>query len=375
MNMTSHVQNRYAAGAQAVEPELCCPVDYDQDLLKLLPKEIVDRDYGCGDPSRYVKAGDTVLDLGSGGGKICYMAAQLVGEGGRVIGVDMTDDMLALARQFQSEMAEKLGEDRVAFHKGQIQDLALSLDAVSAYLAEHPVQSVEQMQAFEAWKQAQRSESPMIPSNSVDLVVSNCVLNLVDDAHKQQLMSEIFRVLKPGGRAAISDIVSDAPIPDAMKNDPELWSGCISGAFEEAGFGDAFRAAGFVGVAYDKWDEKPWRVEGGIEFRSVTIVAHKPPVVDPSDQGHAVIYKGPFTHVTDEWENIYPCGQRIAVNKQTYELLGREPYVEHFIRMAPARSMLPTPFTQGPGTIRPVEMIRGGSSSSGGSCTPGGGCC
>ncbi|ABK43929.1 Methyltransferase type 11 [Magnetococcus marinus MC-1] len=379
MNMTSHVQARYAAGAQAVEPQLCCPIPYDQNLLTLLPQEIIERDYGCGDPSRYVRQGETVLDLGSGGGKICYMAAQLVGPGGRVIGVDMTDDMLALARHFQPYMAEKLGEDRVRFVKGQIQDLALDLDKVAAYLAEHPIGDLESLQRFEAWQQQQRAEQPMIASNSVDLVVSNCVLNLVDDGQKQQLMAEIFRVLKPGGRAAISDIVSDAPIPPSMKADAELWSGCISGAFEESAFGDAFRAVGFVGVTYDKWDEKPWRVEGGIEFRSVTVLAYKPPVVDPSDQGHGVIYKGPFTHATDEWENIYPCGQRIAVNKQTYELLGQAPYAAHFVRLAPQHALLPTPFTLPPGTARPVEFMRGGTThlggEAGGSCKPGGGCC
>ncbi|MBT8122678.1 MAG: methyltransferase domain-containing protein, partial [Gammaproteobacteria bacterium] len=98
MNIESAVLDRYTAGAQAREDSLCCPVDYDNNLLAILPQEIIDRDYGCGDPSRYVQEGDIVLDLGSGGGKICYMAAQLVGPRGRVIGIDMNDEMLALAR-------------------------------------------------------------------------------------------------------------------------------------------------------------------------------------------------------------------------------------------------------------------------------------
>ena len=145
MDMKDSVVERYSEGAEAVQPSLCCPVDYDASLLAMLPKEVIEKDYGCGDPSRYVQDGDVVLDLGSGSGKICYMAAQLVGDAGRVIGVDMNDEMLALARQYQPEMAEKLGGDKVSFVKGQIQDLARSLG--------NP-----------------ESSEPMIADNSVDLV-------------------------------------------------------------------------------------------------------------------------------------------------------------------------------------------------------------
>ncbi|MFP4607586.1 MAG: methyltransferase domain-containing protein, partial [Thiohalospira sp.] len=129
MTANDPVLDRYSRGAQAVEPALCCPTDYDPALLEALPAEILEKDYGCGDPSRYVRPGDTVLDLGAGGGKICYMAAQLVGTEGRVIGVDANDDMLALARKYQGEMAERLGGDRVEFRKGRIEDLALDLEA------------------------------------------------------------------------------------------------------------------------------------------------------------------------------------------------------------------------------------------------------
>ena len=121
MTVETIVQKRYSEGAQSKQEALCCPVDYDRELLALLPSEIIDKDYGCGDPSRYARCGDAVLDLGSGGGKICYMTAQVVGAGGRVVGIDMTDDMLALARRYQAEMAEKLGYDIVEFHKGYIQ--------------------------------------------------------------------------------------------------------------------------------------------------------------------------------------------------------------------------------------------------------------
>jgi arsenite methyltransferase len=102
MNATSHVLDRYSAAARRPEAELCCPVVYDPELHRILPEEIISKDYGGGDPSRYVGDGDTVLDLGSGGGKICYIAAQRVGPSGRVIGVDMNDEMLALARRHQA---------------------------------------------------------------------------------------------------------------------------------------------------------------------------------------------------------------------------------------------------------------------------------
>src|SRR5436305_11159268 len=94
----SAVRERYATGAQAPEAKLCCPVDYNPEYLKVIPQEVIERDYGCGDPSKYLREGETVLDLGSGTGKICFIAAQVVGAAGKVIGVDMTDEMLAVAR-------------------------------------------------------------------------------------------------------------------------------------------------------------------------------------------------------------------------------------------------------------------------------------
>ena len=113
----------------------------------------------------------------------------------------------------------------------------------------------------------------MIPDNSVDLVVSNCVLNLVQDADKAQMIQEIFRVLKPGGRIAISDIVSDEPVPAALKADPVLWSGCISGAFEEKDLFSTLTEAGFQGITVVDWATEPFAERDGIEFRSLTFTA------------------------------------------------------------------------------------------------------
>jgi ubiquinone/menaquinone biosynthesis C-methylase UbiE len=117
---------------------------------EILPQEILERDYGCGDPSQFVRPGEVVLDLGSGGGKICYIVAQIVGPQGKVIGVDMNDDMLGLARKYQDEMAEKIGARNVEFRKGKIQDLRLDLDEVDEYLRTNPIRSSADLQLLES---------------------------------------------------------------------------------------------------------------------------------------------------------------------------------------------------------------------------------
>ncbi|GAA5315094.1 MAG: methyltransferase domain-containing protein [Candidatus Pelagadaptatus aseana] len=371
MTVENLVSERYAEGAKAKQEALCCPVDYDTSLLKLLPQEIIDRDYGCGDPSRYVREGDTVLDLGSGGGKICYMAAQLVGKDGFVIGVDMTDDMLELARSHQPEMAAKLGGDRVSFRKGFIQDLALDVDAMNQFLADNPVTDVDSMLALENWKTQQRINQPLVADNSVDLVVSNCVLNLVAQQDRVQMLSEIFRTLKPGGRVAISDIVCDELVPAHLQADAELWSGCISGAFHEQEFMQAFIDAGFVGVRYDKWEAEPWQVVEGIEFRSVTLTAIKPSRDNLYDAGQALLYRGPFQQVEDDLGNTFVRGQRTAVSKRTYDLLTSEDYQSEFVGMSPAEEQNLGCFCKPAGTLRPATETKGGSHTG----ESGSGCC
>jgi len=375
MTVEAGVLERYSEGAEARQEDLCCPVDYDASLLKLLPQEIIEKDYGCGDPSRYVKEGDIVLDLGSGSGKICYIAAQLVGQKGKVIGVDMNDDMLDLARKYQGEMAEKIGSANVEFVKGQIQDLALDLTALDTHLKENPIQNAEGVLHLRAWQEKQRTESPLIADNSVDLVVSNCVLNLVQDSDKEQLIQEIFRVTKAGGRVAISDIVSDEVVPEHLKKDQDLWSGCISGALQEHDFLQVFVDAGFIAVAYDKWESEAWQVVEGIEFRSVTITAVKPQAEPCIDKGHAVIYRGAFSEVYDDEGHVYLRGQRMAVCERNFKLLTSETYGDNFIGLAPAEEREGIEWENcQTGALRPASETKG-SQHQNESCCSDSSCC
>lgn len=335
------VAERYSAGAQAVEVALCCPVDYDPQFLTVIPQEVLDRDYGCGDPSAHLAAGETVLDLGSGGGKIAFIASQVVGETGRVIGVDINDEMLTLAASAAPQVAEAVGFANVEFRKGRIQDLRLDVAATEQWLGGHPVNDLASLQAFEAETARQRLDSPLVPDDSVDAVVSNCVLNLVATEAKGELFAEIFRVLRRGGRAIISDIVSDVDVPEHLRADPELWSGCISGAFQEEAFLRAFEDAGFYGVTLAKRDSAPWQVVEGIEFRSVTVVAYKGKQGPCFDHGQAVVFKGPWKAVLDDDAHVYERGVPTAVCAKTFALLCRAPYAGQFELLEPAEPVDP----------------------------------
>lgn len=339
LSVDNTVRERYSAAAQQTEAALCCAVEYPQDLLEVIPEEILERDYGCGDPSPFVKPGDTVVDLGSGGGKLCYIAAQLVGEHGKVIGVDCNAEMLALARKHQTEIGKKLGYQNVEFHCGRIQDLELDLDAYAQQLQSASIQSAQDVLGLKAIEERLRREHPMIASDSVDCVVSNCVLNLVRPKDRQQLFAEIFRVLKRGGRAAISDIVSDEDIPEHLQRDAKLWSGCLSGAWREDVFLKEFEKAGFHGIHLAKRQEQPWQTVEGIEFRSVTVVAFKGKQGPCFERNQAVIYRGPFKKVEDDDGHTYYRGERMAVCDKTYQLLQQEPYQSQFLPVEPIQNI------------------------------------
>jgi arsenite methyltransferase len=222
--ITERVRERYASAARQVQAgggccgSGCCggsddPVTgnlYDTEQMADLPEEAVLASLGCGNPTALIdlREGETVLDLGSGGGIDVLLSARRVGPNGFAFGLDMTDEMLALAEANK----QKAGARNVTFLKGHIEDIPL-------------------------------------PANSVDVVISNCVINL--SADKGQVFHEAFRVLKPGGRFAVSDVVADGAVPEALRHNMEAWVGCLAGALEIDTYTDLLRQAGFEGVGIE----------------------------------------------------------------------------------------------------------------------------
>lgn len=386
MDPEEAVHRRYSSGAAAVEQNLCCPTIYDAKLLAAIPEEVLERDYGCGDPTRHLRSGETVLDLGSGAGKICFIASQVVGPSGRVIGVDMNDDMLEIARRNAPEVARQIGFANVEFRKGKLQDLALDLEKLDGWLKENPVRTVEDLGRVEFEAGRLKTTEPLIPDDSIDVVISNCVLNLVRPEDKQKLFSKMFRVLRRGGRAVISDIVSDEDVPEHLQADPELWSGCISGALREDIFLEAFEKAGFYGVTILERQQQSWRTVEGIEFRSMTVVAYKGKEGPCWDQKHAVMYRGPFRQVEDDDGHVLRRGVRTAVCEKTFRIYSQEPYLSHLELipphvLVPLEEAQPFPCTRGALRRHPKETKGEDSraTTEARSCQPGngasGGCC
>lgn len=381
ITIRSSVEKRYADAAKQPEAALCCPVEYDRKYLEVIPEEVVEKDYGCGDPSKWLKPGEVVLDLGSGTGKICFIAAQVVGPEGKVIGIDMTDDMLEVARRNAPLVAERIGYSNVEFRKGRIQDLLLDLDRLDQALQSKPVASADDFMNLDSMTAELCEKQPMVEDDSIDVVVSNCVLNLVEPEQKPKLFKEIFRVLKGGGRAVISDIVSDEPVPEAMRNNAHFWSGCISGALTEEGFLEAFEAAGFYGVELVKYETKPWQTVEGIEFRSVTVQAFKGKQGPCFEHNQAVVYQGPFKSVQDDDGHHFDRGVRTAVCDKTFKLLQGGPYAGHFAAIEPLTEIDAEgakPFQRASNVRRHPKETKGqdySATEEASQCTEGGGAC
>ena len=228
---------RNIAASQAAaccDPVMRCCDPITKDLYNAsekgtLPENAVLASLGCGNPTALIelKAGETVLDLGSGGGIDVLLSAKRVGPTGKAYGLDMTDDMLALARENQRQA----GTTNVEFLKGEIENIPL-------------------------------------PDNSVDVIISNCVINL--SADKARVLSEAFRVLRPGGRFAVSDVVVRGAVPASVRQSMLLWVGCIAGALEESDYRNKLLSAGFVDVdleptrIYDIEDARVFLTEAGI---------------------------------------------------------------------------------------------------------------
>ncbi|MGH7854256.1 MAG: methyltransferase domain-containing protein [Candidatus Binatia bacterium] len=337
-SVTNHeaaVLQRYGNAAEEVDPCLCLPVSYDRALLQVIPREIIEKDYGCGDPSRYIREGETVLDLGSGSGKACYIISQIVGAQGKVIGIDFNPPMLELARKYQKSIGDNLGYHNDEFRRGKIQDLKTNLELLDEHLRESPVRSVADLARLEEFEKRIRAELPLIADDSIDVIVSNCVLNLVRPEDKRQLFAEMYRVLKRGGRVAISDIVSDEPVPEHLAQDPNLWSACVSGAFQEEEFLCAFEEAKFHGIQIEDFSSAPYQTVEGIEFRAVTMTAYKGKEGPCIERNQAVIYRGPWKQVIDDDGHTLERGARMAVCDKTFRLYSQPPYAGQFILVPP----------------------------------------
>ena len=205
-------------------------------------------------------------------------------------------------------------------------------------------------------------EQPLVADESVDIVLSNCVLNLVRHEDKAQLFAELYRVVRRGGRIAISDIVSDEDVPEHLRKDPELWSGCISGALREDELLGALERVGFYGIEIAERNETPWRTVEGIEFRSLTVTAHKGKEGPCLDRGQAVVYLGPWKRVIDDDGHVLERGQRMAVCDKTFNIFQGAPYAASIVAVHP-RIEIPLeeakPFDCSPRAIRDPAETKG----------------
>jgi 7,8-dihydro-6-hydroxymethylpterin dimethyltransferase len=294
------VREFYGHAAEDPQKELCCPVRPDDDDLAHIPAEVVERFYGCGSPVSAAAplAGETLLDLGSGAGIDCFIAARRVGSDGHVIGVDMTDQMLAVAREARPRVAAALGYDNVEFRKGILEQIPLE-------------------------------------AASVDIVTSNCVINLSPD--KPAVFREIWRVLKDHGRAVIADIVADGEVPPPLGADGQLWGECISGALSEDAFLAALERAGFYGVSVLK--KTFWREVEDTRFYSVTVRGFKfEKKAGCRYIGQYAVYLGPMKAVVDEEGHTFPRGVPIEVCTDTAAKLSAAPYAGAFAILEGAAS-------------------------------------
>lgn len=277
-------------------------------ILNLIDDEILDKFYGCGSPIPDLVEGLTVLDLGCGTGRDCYLLSKLVGEQGRVIGVDMTQEQLDVARRYTASMAGKFGhaKSNVEFLHGYIEDLTAC----------------------------------GIADESVDLVVSNCVINL--SPHKDKVFSEIFRILRPGGELYFSDVYADRRIPDSLREDPVFYGECLGGALYEGDFRRLMTRIGWRDYRVmktsriDLQSEEIERAAGNIKFYSTTVRAFKLDILEDrcEDYGQAAVYQGtipgkPHAFELDNHHRL-ETGRPTLVCGNTAALLGDTRLAPHF---------------------------------------------
>lgn len=287
----------------------CCSPEamptYLRDWLREIPREVTDRFYGCGSPIPAAAAGATVVDLGCGTGRDAFLVSRLVGPAGRVIGIDMTPQQLAVAERGAAEHRRTTGLDNIDFRLGPIEDLAAA----------------------------------GIADGSVDVVVSNCVLNLADD--KARVLAEVFRALKPGGELFFSDVFADRRIPEALLQDPVLRGECLSGALYFEDFRRTLQALGCADAravarsAVPLLDADIEAVIGHVRFESITVRAFKLDLEDRcEDYGQVATYRGSVPHHPHAFalddHHRFETGRPMLVCGNTADMLAKTRYAAHF---------------------------------------------
>lgn len=297
--------------SQDLKTSACCSPDalpaHLRPIAAQLHPEVIEKFYGCGSPVPSALTGCTVLDLGCGSGRDCYLFSKLVGPSGRVIGVDMTEAQLAVAKRHRTYHAETFGlaEPNVEFHAGTMEDLA-ALGIADA---------------------------------SVDLVVSNCVLNLSPD--KARVFAEIMRVLKPGGELYFSDVYADRRVPEALRRDPVLYGECLGGALYIEDFRRLMADAGCADIrtvsrsAIQLTAPEIQRKAGMINFSSRTVRGFKLTLEDRcEDYGQLARYRGTLADTPHAFRfddhHVFPAGKPVPVCGNTAAMLAETRYAPHF---------------------------------------------
>lgn len=329
---------------QNLKTSACCSADSPppmvRELLREIHDEVKERFYGCGSPFPPALEGRTVLDLGCGSGRDVYLLSKLVGPTGRVIGIDMTDEQLAVARRHIDYHTQKFGyaAPNVAFVQGYIEDL----------------------------------QAAGLADESIDLVVSNCVLNLSPD--KRRAFSEIFRVLKPGGELYFSDVYADRRIPRELQHDPVLLGECLSGALYKEDFRRLMADLGCadfrvvaqspIVLGHDEIEQKI----GMVNFVSMTIRAFKLELEDRcEDYGQVALYQGsipghPHAFRLDD-HHLFLKGKPLLVCGNSADMVSRTWYAPHFQLIG------------GKATHLGLFDCAPAPSTAAGACAPGGACC
>ena len=311
----SNSQDYYGRVLQSnrdLKTSACCensaPPDWLKPLFANLDPEIIERSYGCGSPIPVAIEGCTILDLGSGTGRDVYLAAQLVGQEGRVIGVDFTKEQLNLAREKLPHQMERFGysSSNVEFYESPLEDL----------------------------------DSLPIASNSVDVIISNCVLNLCPD--KTKVLEQVFRALKPGGELYFSDIFADRRLPPALANDPDFHGECLGGAWYWEDFRRSLATAGcpdYRIVSHSQLsleDPRMRAVSAGIKFESATIRCFKSANLEDrcEDYGQSITYRGtipqPPRQFSLDSNHHFEVGRPVRVCGNTAAMIQESRFASHF---------------------------------------------